>query len=128
MSAWRKEASERLPELQRVIAARGVDNPMMLWIELQMEFERLCKQEPVPMDLLMRLWGYAKWCMECGGDIGTGAALGFCEHLIDTKEARSILPQIMSQQDYQGLKELLLYHNTEVDYEAVLQCFGKGMR
>ena len=42
MSAWRKEASKRLPELQRFIASREVDSPMMLWIELHMEFERLC--------------------------------------------------------------------------------------
>jgi hypothetical protein len=64
--------------------------------------------------------------MERGDDVGTAAALGFCEHLIDTKESRSILPEIMSQQDYQSLKGLLLYHNTEIDYEAVLKCFGMG--
>jgi hypothetical protein len=123
MSAWRKEASKRLPELQRVIASREIDNPMMLWIELQIEFERLCKQEPVPLDLIRRLWEYAKWCMDRGDDVGTGAALGFCEHLIDTKESRSILPEIMSRQDYEGLKGLLLYHHPEEDYQVVLKCF-----
>ena len=126
MSTWRKEASKRLPELQRIIASREVDNPMMLWIELHMEFDRLCKQEPVSLDLLRKLWGYAKWCMERGGDVGNGAALGFCEHLIDTKALRSILPEIMSQQDYQSLKGLLLHHNTEAQYEDVLQCFVSG--
>lgn len=125
MSAWRKEASNRLPELQRIIASREVNNPMMLWIELRKEFERLCKQEPAPLELLRRLWGYANWCMERGDDVGTGAALGFCEHLINTKESSSILPVIMSRQDYQSLKGLLLYQNTEADYEAVLKCFGK---
>jgi hypothetical protein len=91
-----------------------------------MAFERLCKQKPVPLDLLRRLWGYAKWCMERGGDVGTGAALGFCEHLLDAKESQSILPELMSRQDYQGLKELLLYHNSEVDYEAGLKRFENG--
>jgi hypothetical protein len=123
MSAWRKEASERLPELQRIIASREVDSPMMLWIELNLEFERRCKQEPVPIELLKRLWGYAKWCMGRGDDVGTGAALGFCEHLIDTKESRSVLPKIMSRQDYLDLKPLLLYHNSEPDYEEVLKGF-----
>jgi hypothetical protein len=99
---------------------------MMLWIELQLEFETLCKQEPAPLDLLRRLWRYATWCMERGDDVGTGDALGFCEHLIDTKESRSILPQIMTRRDYQSLKGLLLYHHTEVDYEAVLKSFGTG--
>jgi hypothetical protein len=126
MITWRKEASKRLPELQRVIAAPEVDNPMRLWIELKMEFERLCKREPAPLDLLRRLWGYAKWCMERGDEVGTGAALGFCEHLIDTKKSRSILPQIMSRQDYQSIQGLLLYHHKEEDYEAVLKRFKKG--
>jgi hypothetical protein len=99
---------------------------MMLWIELQMEFEKLCKQEPVHLDLLRRLWGYAKWCMERGDDVGTGSALGFCEHLIDSKESRRILPEIMSRQDFQSLKGLLVYHNTEADYDAVLKSFGPG--
>jgi hypothetical protein len=124
MSAWRKEASKRLPELQRIIASRVVNNPMRLWIELQSEFNRLCQQEPIPLDLLRRFWAYALWCMEREGDVGTGAALGFCEHLMDTKESRSILPEIMSRQEYQSLKSLLLYHNAEADYEAVLKCFG----
>lgn len=124
MSAWRKEASQRLPELQRIIASREVDSPMMLWMELKCEFQRLCKQEPLPLDLLRRLWGYAEWCLERGDDVRTGVALGFCEHLIDTKESRNILPKIMSRQDYLDLKGLLLYHNTEKDYEAVLEYFG----
>lgn len=126
MSAWRKEASKRLPELQRIIASREVYCPMSLWIALQWEFSRLCKQEPVPLDLLRRLWGYAKWCMERGEDIGTAAAFAFCEHLIDTEKSRSILPDIMTRQDYQGLKGLLLYHKTEAEYEVGLKCFGTG--
>lgn len=42
MSQWRREASERLPELQLIIASKLVHSPMMLWIELNQEFERRC--------------------------------------------------------------------------------------
>jgi len=124
MSAWRKEASKRLPEFQRIIALRDVDNPMMLWIELHTKFAQLCEQAPPALDLLRRFWGYAKWCMEHGHeDVLTAAALAFCEHLIDSEASRRLLPQIMSRQDYEGLKSLLLYHNSQEQYERGLQCF-----
>jgi len=124
MSAWRKEASKRLPEFQRIIALRDVDNPMMLWIELHTKFAQLCEQAPPALDLLRRFWGYAKWCMEHGHeDVLTAAALAFYEHLIDSEASRRLLPQIMSRQDYEGLKSLLLYHNSQEQYERGLQCF-----
>ena len=124
MSAWRKEASKRLPEFQRIIASRNVDNPMMLWIELQMKFARLCDQEHPPLELLRRFWGYAKWCMEHGHeDVLTAATLAFCEHLLDSEASRRLLPQMMSRKDYAGLKSLLLYHNTQEQYERGLQYF-----
>jgi hypothetical protein len=123
MSAWRKEASNRIPELQRIIASRRVDNPMALWIELGAEFEEQCRQNPLPLDLLRRLWEYAKWCMNQGGDVGTAAAFAFCEHLFRSEASKSVLPQIMSREDYEGLKDLLLYHNTLDQYEQVLKTF-----
>ena len=126
MSLWRKEASERLPELQQLIASRDVDGPMMLWIEIQMEFNNLCEQEPPPLDLIRRVWEYAKWCMAKGhGDVATAAALGFCEHLLDRKATRQILPNIMTRQDYEALKPMLLYHKSEEDFAKGLKLFEK---
>jgi hypothetical protein len=124
MSLWRKEASERLPELQRLIASRDINSPMMLWIEIQMKFQDLCEQEPPPLDLIRRVWGYAKWCMTQGhGDAATAAALGFCEHLLDRNATRDVLPQIMTRQEYEGLKGLLLYHKSEEDFAEGLKLF-----
>lgn len=126
MSLWRKEASARIPELQPIIASRDVDNPMMLWIELQLKFEDLCRQEPPPLDLIRRIWEYAKWCMENGNeDVATAASLGFCEHLLDIKATRRILPRIMGRRDYKQLKALLLYYNSEADYAEGLKGFEK---
>jgi hypothetical protein len=124
MSAWRKEALRQLPEFQSVIASREIDNPMMLWIELQMKFAQLCEQEPPPLDLLRRFWEYAKWCMEGGDvDVSTAAALAFSEHLLDSEAIPPLLPRIMSRQDYEGLKSLLLYHNSPERFENGLQYF-----
>src|SRR5947207_14727164 len=105
MSLWRNEASKLLPELQRVIASPDVDNPMMLWIELRLRFQDLCAEEPPPMDLIRRIWGYAKWCMEYGHeDAATAAALGFCEHWLDTKACRSILLEIITRREYERMQ------------------------
>jgi hypothetical protein len=127
MSLWRKEASKRLPELQALIASSRVDNPMMLWIELNLRFQDFCEQEPLPLDLIQRIWEYAKWSMEQGHpEAVTAAALGFCEHLLDRKATRQILPKIMSRRDYLGLRELLLYHNSEGEFARGLALFDEG--
>ena len=97
---------------------------MMLWTELSTRFSQLCEQEPPPLDLLKRFWGYAKWCMEQKNEeVLTAAALAFCEHLLGSEARTRVLPHIMSRQDYKGLKGLLLYHSSHEQYEQVLQSF-----
>jgi hypothetical protein len=125
MSTWRKEASNRLPELQSIIASREIDNAMGLWIELRLKFSTLCKLSPQPLDLLKRIWEYALWCMEHGNDdVGTAAAFGFCEHLLDSKASQLLLPKIMSRAKFEECKDLLLYHNTLQEYEQALKQFN----
>lgn len=122
MSQWRREASERLPELQRIIASNLVDSPMMLWIELNQEFQRRCENERPPLELLKRIWGYCEWCLAQGtSDIQTAAALGFCEHLIDTPKRTAILPKIMRRSDFLDLRNLLEYHNTSAEVDECLK-------
>lgn len=122
MSLWRREASERLPELQRIIASKLVDSPMMLWIELNQEFERLCEVQPPPLDLLKRIWQYCDWCLIHGSDeVRTGAALAFCEHLIGTPARTSLLPKVIKRSDFVELKNILEYHNTPTEVESCLK-------
>lgn len=59
MSQWRREASQRLPELQGIVVRSYIHSPTELWIELTGEFDRLCRLEPPPVDLLARIWDYA---------------------------------------------------------------------
>lgn len=126
MSKWRREASERLPELQPLIASKLVDSPMMLWIELNQEFERRCAMAPPPLDFLRRVWGYCEWCLAHGGDdVRTAAALGFCEHLIDTPRRTELLPQIMRRSDFLDLRVILEYHNTSDEVNACLKTAWK---
>jgi len=96
MSQWRKEAVSRLPELRKLITDKYTNSPMTLWIELSITFEELAKEEPLRIDLLRRLWSYCEWCVaHRSGDVSTAAALGFCEHLIDSKSKIAVEEKIM---------------------------------
>ena len=127
MSLWRKEASERLPELQPLIASRLVDGPMMLWIELNGEFQKRCDESPAPLDLLRRIWQYCDWCLIHGsGDVRTAAALAFCEHLVDTPERARLLPQIMKRDDFVALRNFVEYHHSPAEVDAWLHRLWPG--
>jgi hypothetical protein len=111
-----------MPELQWLIASPLVDSPMMLWIELNQEFQKLCRIEPPPVDLLRRVWQYCDWCLVHGNDdVRTGAALGFCEHLIDTPERAALLPKIMSRSDFQALRNFVEYHHSPAEVDQCLK-------
>ena len=121
MSRWRREASERLPELQKLVASELVNGPMMLWIELNQEFQRQCELEPVPVDLLTRIWRYCEWCIEHGSeDVRTAAILAFCEHLIDTPRRIELLPRMMSRSDFLELRHVVEYRNTPEQVDEAL--------
>jgi hypothetical protein len=101
MSQWRREASDRLPELQSVIASSTVNSPAQLWIELRFRFDELCHQEAPPVDLLSRIWNYAKWCVgQRDGAVEWAVTSHFFEHIEDTRRLREVLPKFMSQQEY----------------------------
>ena len=122
MSVWRREASAQLPELQRIIASKDTDSPMMLWIELNLEFERFCELAPPPIDLLVRIWRYCRWCLANGtDDVRTAAALAFCEHLIDTPVRTALIPKIMTRDDFLDFRNLLEYHNTPAEVDLCLR-------
>jgi hypothetical protein len=111
MSQWRKEAGSRLPELRALISAPVVDNPMMLWIELNSEFSKACKNQPVDLDLLRRIWSYGLWCLSHpSDDVSTAAALGFFEHAIDSPSCSGLLSQITTRPVMEGFRQLMEYH------------------
>ncbi len=126
MSQWRKEAGSRLPELQKIIAAPVVDNPMMLWIELNMEFSKRCEDDPVDLDLLRRIWGYGLWCLHHPShDVSTAAALGFFEHAIDTPARTGLLSLISTRPVLEGFRQLMeRHHPSGAVSDALDRAFG----
>ena len=118
MSQWRREAIEQLPEFHKLITSELVDNPMMLWIELTFEFDRLCEKSDPPIDLLRRMWRYCEWCLHHRNiDVRISAALPFCEHLICYPATARMLPRIMPERRFLELRDLLLYLNSEEEID-----------
>jgi hypothetical protein len=98
---WRHEASQRLPELQGKITSTLVENPADLWMELRLVFDRLCHEEPPPVDLLSRIWDYAKWSADHKSDeVQFAVTAFFFEQIEDTRLYRTVLPTFMSVKEY----------------------------
>src|SRR5688572_417332 len=97
MSQWRREASQQLPELQSIVASSAINTPAELWMELWMHFDRLCREEPPPLDLLARIWKYMRWCADQKDEeVQRGAISVFLEKMEDTRRHREVLLRIMS--------------------------------
>ena len=102
MSVWRKEASKRLPELQKSIASKSVETPVDLWMQLHSDFGHLCRQGPPPIELLSRIWQYARWSREQESeDVQFAVISFFFERIEDTRLYRTVLPQFMSRDEYE---------------------------
>jgi hypothetical protein len=107
MSLWRKEASNRLPELQQTIAAASIKTPTDLWMELRINFDRLCREEPPPIELLSRIWQYARWSLEHPAkDVQFAVISHFFEAIEDTRLYRTVLPKFMSRKEYETVSGL----------------------
>jgi hypothetical protein len=104
MSLWRKEASNRLPELQQSIASASIKTPSDLWMELRLRFDQLCRQEPPPIELLSRIWQYARWSDEHPAeDVQFAVEAHFFERIEDTRLYRTVLPKFMSPKEYETI-------------------------
>lgn len=121
MSLWRKEASSRLPELQKIVSSPRVDSPMMLWIELNVVFSRVCEDASPSIDILDRIWRYGLWSLDRrDADVATAAAVAFFEHAIDTPSRIDLLPKITTRAVVEGFRDLLAYHHSPEEIRAAL--------
>ena len=107
MSAWRREALQKLPECRRVIEA--ADNPMALWIELHCEcLEAYEKQDA---DLIRRFFEFAWQCWKSpSADVRTAVAYAFYEHLPLRPDTRQDMPRRISRAAFNELRMIFRYH------------------
>ena len=90
MSAWRHQAFEQLPEFRTTL--QEAENPYAYWIELQLHFADVCRDENV--DLAQRILAYADWCLDQPRGITAADDLMTCVHFCFLEH----LPEIASSQ------------------------------
>ena len=89
MDEWRSRAIENFPELREELNDTDeILSPHPLWFELlplTAEAHRATDD-----DLLRRIYGYASWSYEQGGDLSNAVAVSFYEHLLDERWMRPL--------------------------------------
>jgi hypothetical protein len=107
MSAWRREAVQRLPEHRRVIET--AESPMALWIELFLACENACKNSDE--DMVRRFYDFARWCWQSqSADVRTAVACAFYEHLPRTPVLRRDMPRRFGRSAFTELQDVFRYH------------------
>jgi hypothetical protein len=130
MSAWRREALQRLPECHQAIEA--AENPMALWIELHGACKDAYKKSDE--DLIRRFYDYARWCWQSRiGDVVNAVACAFYEHLPTTPVMRRDMPRRFGRAVFKELRDVFCYHLSpneaatfEREFLAAEQKFVRG--
>lgn len=117
MSAWRRIAIEKLPELQKEIST--ADGAYGVWIELRFELERIYAREIVDDSLIARIYQYANWCLCQPHDdnLRTAVVVCFYEHLPMSPKVRQDVGRWLSEEDFRALRPAFCYHLSESEVE-----------
>jgi hypothetical protein len=117
MSAWRREALQRLPECRQIVESS--DNPMALWIELLGACEDAVTKENEA--LICRFYDFARSCWRSpSADVRTAVACAFYEHLPTTPVLRRDMPRRFGRAAFRELRDVFCYHLPE-DQAAVFE-------
>ncbi|MGZ8920267.1 MAG: DUF7674 family protein [Limisphaerales bacterium] len=120
MSAWRREAIERLPECRRI--AEEAENPMALWIELLSSCEEAYANNNE--DLIRRFYEFARWCWKSPSDeVRSAVACAFYEHLPTRPAMRRDMPRRVGRAAFAELREVFGYHLSPEEAAAFEQEF-----
>lgn len=115
MSAWRRQALERLPECRHI--AENAANPMALWIELSWACQNVYRNGND--DLIRRFFDFARECWNSpNAELRTAVAVAFYEHLPSHAEIRQDLPRRVSRAEFTELRETFRYHLSPAEADA----------
>jgi hypothetical protein len=123
MSLWRRTALEMAPGLLEVITRAA--NIIDLWIRLRSELERAYETEPRDEDAIAGIYRYAVWCRTRSGNsnASTAVLLAFYEHLPTHSRVRADLPNRISENEFEQLKDQFRYFLPTHEFEAFTQEF-----
>lgn len=120
MSAWRREAIEKLPECRDLI--QSAESVSAMWVDLWAEFVH-AHDEPINRDFIGRVYDFASWSVNESGseDASLYAVVGFYEDLPRYPQVRTEMPRWISLPDYHKFREVFktfLNDKQFTDFEA----------
>ena len=95
---------------------------MALWIELHLKFEETYRAKVPDKDLIRRFYDYARWCLVAPGkggyqsDASTAVICSFYEHLPLNDSVRRDLPNWLTREGFEELREVFRYHLSEPEF------------
>lgn len=126
MEDWKEHTKRNIPEVVNEYYDEHIDNPMMLWIELNSLFSDAVRNKDE--NLIKRIFEEVDYYFKYennpeGDDFSTAVALAFIEHLLDEKARIPYVIKYFSKEDFIGCKELLTNHNSDIKYRKVLTLY-----
>ncbi len=115
MSAWRREALQRLPNHKRTI--EQAESPMALWIELRGVCERALENDPIAEEDAGAIFAYARHCLESRHpDLPTAVACAFYENIVTSEAVQAHIHRWVSGQEFRDLEPIFRYHLDEEEF------------
>lgn len=123
MSAWRRKAIELLPEQRRLI--ESTDTCSYLWTELGFVFSEAAESENI--DLLRRMFAYAKWCWKESrtDDSINGVLCGFYEDVSGRKTQWWTVARFVESSDFRELESVFRYFLNEEQYKEFAEFYTR---
>jgi hypothetical protein len=111
------------------IGARKFPNPFPLWIELQSLFEMAWGKTPPDIDLIGRVYEFAKWCIAqpsgttAEDDLGTAVVVCFYEHIPTIPRALADMPNRFTRAQVLGSREAFSHIVGEAGFAKILAAY-----
>ena len=120
MSTWRRKALEALPEERKLIESS--DNPMALWIELFLIFEKLVEMNE--KEKIREILNYAAWCFseksgKIPNDTSTAVACSFYEVIASHKKYWPLFREWFFPHEFENIKACFKYHLNEDEFKEL---------
>ena len=128
MVEWRQVALKLMPQCKRLIAEAR--NPMQLWIELELAFDKAYRNPKNPQ-LIRSIYDYAWWCIAESNnmDLSTAAVVSFYEHLPVAPGAWEEAHLYLNREEFEGLREVFKYflepHEQQPKFDQFLVALRK---
>lgn len=121
MSAWRRVATEKLPQFAQLIDRS--ESVGMLWIDVWNKFEH-AHRDPVDEETIRRIYDFAWWAAASPDPaVSSATATEFFESLPTNNNVRAVLHRHMSREQFLGMVELFKYHLSPEDHRTFVDDF-----